>query len=222
MLRFGDLIRESGLSVVGLDVGQVKLGAAVICDGDCEAEAFSTYNGFKGRYLCFDYCMKWIKSKLYRIPDLVVIEDYLNRSQSFVAFGMGEFGGVIRTVLYEEGWPMLFCPPTYLRSFCGIGPRVKSLAGKHLTIEWVLNNFGITFGPGSSVGKKDAFTNQTNATDAFVYAVIGACCLLKIRSYYLEQKIFDIIKKKEKGILESLLDAKHRWTNMERVLNGER
>lgn len=183
-------LQEQGKIVVGVDIGQTKVGVAILSDG-VRSFSWQGTNDFVSRY----DMAKAVVIVAGR-PDLVVIEDYAMMPKSYVAFGMGEFGGIVRTMFYELGTPFILCPPNLMRSFCGVSPRTKSVVGKKMIGEWAKEYCGFV-----SIAPRKV--DRENERDAFAHAVIGQCYLnfKCIRDKLSEKEQSIILKLQRRGLV---------------------
>jgi len=106
--------------------------------------------------------------------DLVVIEDYTRQRMSFNSYTTGELSGMLRLSLFERGIRQLWCSPVWLKSFLTVGNQAvlfKYPKSKQEIAEMVQEIFGFK---SRLVHAKE----RSDATDAFVLAMIGGIYLL--------------------------------------------
>ena len=178
--------------VVGLDVGQQNVGAAEICQGHLRASAFSGSNDFLSRIEVSE-SVKGHYLGGHKLPDLVVIEEYTKQKFSHVAFGMGENGGVYRSLVWNLDVPILLCPVPLMRSFYGAKRKTKASAGVPVkkAIEVALHNW-LCVSSNNEI-KRD----RENEIEALAYAFIGAC-------YLYWKAVPEVFGEKQLYVLESL------------------
>lgn len=195
------LLNSWEYNVIGIDPAQNNLGATITSVFGVYPLAVSGTNSFfcrkKSAVVVNDFVDEFIaeledKGKRSAI-DLAVIEDYTMQWRSFVAFGMGEMGGLIRDIFYERDIPFLLCPPNSMRSFCGIPPRTKSKVGKKKITAWAESEFDFK-------SDESRWNDRQNETDAFVHSIIGQCFL----SYKLESTLPIELSEKQLKILGKL------------------
>ena len=158
-------------SVAGLDVGQINMGVSVIGIDGIIAEAYRGGNHFLTRYAIVSSVCSYIQPYM---PALVVIEDYTMMKHSFTAFGMGEFGGMFRSVCWEAGYDILLCPVSLFRSFYGL-MGVKGKEGKVLAAKWAESKLGF-------ISDESDKLDIGNEVDAVLYAYIGMCFLHRMHN----------------------------------------
>lgn len=119
-------------------------------------------NSFINRSEAADYILHLIKDN---DVDVVSIEDYARRfgNTNTSGFEYGEFGGMVRKVLYDARVPFYVVPPTTMRSFMAAPPKspkdfLEVQAEKRL-------------GYVSSASSKK---KRSDITDAFIHAHIGS------------------------------------------------
>ena len=158
-----------GIKVMGLDLAAVNSGLCVIEVGPSleyeviyEEALKHPKDDFENRIQAAQHIRKLAKK--YRL-DLVVIEDYAYRvaRNNTSAYQHGEIGGMVRKVLFEDGYTIFIIPPTTMRSFMEVPPKSK----KTFLMDQAKTKMGF-----EATG-----TNQLvrgNITDAFIHAYTGA------------------------------------------------
>lgn len=124
-------------------------------------------------------------------PNLIILEGYafgrINQAHQ-----LGELGGVIRVLLYEngfkEGRDLFIIPPTTLKKFVlGKGIGKKELILKEVYKRW---NFD---------------TDSNNIADAFALSQLGGCIL--------NQEEYNVLNKSQKEVIDKIKganDEKHK------------
>jgi len=195
--------------VVGLDVGQRGLGfASVELSGGTGAavvsytKSFYAENTFVSR---FDVAAKVLAFAHSPKADLVVIEEYAKMQHSHVAFGMGEFGGIIRTLFYEARFPLVLCPVPSMRGFYEV-PRNAKGQPKINSKKWVREKLRDIF-PAHRLSTTEA-KGQDDEIDALGYAYIG-CCYAGYAGHTLTKKqrlVLERLKRYEIGAYSGASD----------------
>lgn len=152
----------------GFDIGQRRTGFASFHMNNLFVAAYESENTFPSRY---DYAKRSVYTCEHhankRGSFFAVVEGYTNMPKSFTAFGIGENGGIYRTLLKMRGFDILNCPVSSMRYFFGMLPGKKyKRSGKEVIadelerlIEWRSE---------ASIKKV-----REDETDAVAYAFIG-------------------------------------------------
>jgi len=108
----------SSVNVVGLDLSTKRIGFAA---ADGELLSISAHAGAADPYRRL-HELKRDLSQAFRLrpprPDLVVVEDYALAAPGRIALvRLGEVGGIVRTWLFEQDWPMALVRPSTVKRF---------------------------------------------------------------------------------------------------------
>jgi hypothetical protein len=103
--------------------------------------------------------------------DLVVIEDYTRQRMSFNSYTTGELSGMLRMLLFFEGIRQLWCSPVWLKKFLCADPECSYPKTKQQVAVLTEHYFGFK-------SRLAHAKERTDATDAFVLAMIGGIYLL--------------------------------------------
>jgi len=125
-------------------------------------------------------------------PDLIGIEDYTNQFKTHVGFSMGQMGGIVRLLLWQEGYRMLQLTPSRLDKMVmpkGKDNRPAKNKKKQFVTDWLNKAIGVEFS-----GKAKEVSDMSDAT---VYALIAACFF----SAYWLQHIPDWMNERQREIL---------------------
>ena len=138
------------MKVIGLDLSLTNTGFAYITQ-----DSYTTYSiksKLKG-VARLNEIYNEVKSKL-RDCDLVVIEGYGFGSQK--AHSLGELGGLIKFLLYNEKYKVMIVPPTVLKKFL----TGKGNSDKSIMMMTTYKKYGVEI-------------TDDNQVDAYVLAKLG-------------------------------------------------
>ena len=105
-------------------------------------------------------------------PDLVGLEDYTNQHTTYVGFSMGELGGLIRLLLWQEGYRQLLITPNRVTKLI-LPPssrktkKLSSTQWKNYCVDWVEKAMKAEF-----AGKPK---ERSDMADSAIYGLIAAC-----------------------------------------------
>lgn len=191
------------MKVAGLDIGSIHSAVTVVeveltevatmesaghtkpvyhCSyAEAHERPFLSTNNFTGRYQTAVCMRNFIQS----FPDvkLCVVEDYINASFSRVAFSLAELNGITRALLHQEGYTLMLITPERLRKFLANTTDekftfVKGEESKTQMMELTYNAYG--FKSHAHLKKE-----RSDCTDAFGYAIIGACAYNMAKSHVI-------------------------------------
>jgi Holliday junction resolvasome RuvABC endonuclease subunit len=112
-------------SVVGLDLSLTATGIAYP-DGTAATLHTGTWRGMPRLGLIWDRVAQVLNST-DPSPDLVVIEGYSYASQGRAVVSMGELGGLVRYMLWRNGWRYIEVAPGTLKKYAtGKGSASKN------------------------------------------------------------------------------------------------
>jgi Holliday junction resolvasome RuvABC endonuclease subunit len=102
-------------------------------------------------------------------PDIVGIEDYTMQSNTFVGFSMGQLGGMVRLMLWQEGYRCLLITPQKLIQYV-VPVHVKRNKGnewKKYCVKWVERVFNQELGGNAK--------ERSDMADASIYSLMASC-----------------------------------------------
>lgn len=170
------------MRIVGLDVGQRSLGLAVLEDDSVYSIAYYAENTFLSR---LNTALEVFKSLGPEKVDLYVIEEYAKMSFSHVAFGMGENGGICRTIISRQPESMLLCPVPSMRGFFSLKTGSSGKTQLRIILKDIFPTHTLT-----STEKK----RQDDEVDALGYALIGKA-FMQPDKFDLTDKQKEVLKK---------------------------
>jgi Holliday junction resolvasome RuvABC endonuclease subunit len=130
--------------MIGIDPSLNGTGLAYYANGSIETTRIGVKK-FRGvhrlRYVR-DMVREYISSQ-----DVAVYEDYAFGAKGAAIFQIGELGGVLKTLCYEEGVDVLLVPPSVLKLFT----TGKGNAKKDVMAAAVLEKYGVSLGSDDEV-----------------------------------------------------------------------
>lgn len=115
------------MNVVGLDLSTKRIGFAA---ADGQLLSISGHAGAEDPYRRLHELTREL-ARAFRVrppgPDLVVVEDYaLGAPGRLSLVRLGEIGGIVRTWLFEQDWPIVLVSPSSVKRFAtGNGNATK-------------------------------------------------------------------------------------------------
>lgn len=106
------------MNVVGLDLSTKRIGFAA---ADGQLLSISGHAGAEDPYRRLHELTREL-SRAFRVrppgPDLVAVEDYaLGAPGRLSLVRLGEIGGIVRTWLFEQDWPIVLVSPSSVKRF---------------------------------------------------------------------------------------------------------
>lgn len=106
------------MNVVGLDLSTKRIGFAA---ADGQLLSISGHAGAEDPYRRLHELTREL-ARAFRVrppgPDLVVVEDYaLGAPGRLSLVRLGEIGGIVRTWLFEQDWPIVLVSPSSVKRF---------------------------------------------------------------------------------------------------------
>lgn len=185
-----------------------------------------THSAFSQHILAAQTIVSFVKRHK---PDLVGIEDFTNQEASHTAFSIAHMGGVLRTLLWQEGYRMLLLhpsrvsrlvvPQTAHRMPGSKTGRITSAKLKKAAKDWVTTKLQAEFtGTGKTAAKQ-----VEDMVEATCYATIAALFFAQYWLHsvppltYRQKQMFyvarpDLITKKALDFVATgLMDLPHRY-----------
>lgn len=99
------------MNILGLDLSLTSTGWS------CDEATGNLVSKETGTGRLFDLRLQLIDVLLEFKPDLIAIENYSFGSRNSRAHAIGEWGGVVRVLLWDKGFPYIEIPPTCRAKF---------------------------------------------------------------------------------------------------------
>ena len=135
------------------------------------------------------------------MPELVVIEDYTHQKKSFDSYNVGELGGMLRLLLWQNKYPQLYISPMRLKMF--LNHHGKTPIAK----EDVAFSVQAYFNYKSDASQKK---KREDATDAFALAQLGR--IFQSHQVYAgnDSAMLASLNEKQQKVLASIWDDRER------------
>lgn len=126
------------MAFIGLDLSLTATGVAVISEASVEHYTLSPPKGVVGPER-LDWFQRKVCDLMGCIPDGVAVEGYSYGSQHSQAHKIGELGGTVKLLLYQDFVPTILVPPSCVKKFT----TGKGTAPKGTMIMQVFKRWGI-------------------------------------------------------------------------------